>query len=251
MSLLASATTQEEKLHYLFNLRFVKEGWTLEQRRTYLDWLRRARFEFNGAQSLPTALNYIRAEVQTALSTAERLALADALAALDKPSISPPAPASNRPFVKAWVMQDFIDGHTDSRPNRDLARGQRLFAEAGCVPCHRFGQSGGVVGPDLTSVSSRFDRRALLESILEPSRTVAEPYRNVTVTTRSDIIMEGRVVAEDAGSITLATNPVDPDRRQRLAKADIVSQRVSTVSPMPEGLLNTLTREEVFDLLAW
>src|SRR5262245_36911218 len=187
MSLLASATTQEEKLHYLFNLRLVKEGWTLEQRRTYLDWLRRARFEFNGAQALPTALNYMRAEVEAALTPAERLALADALAALDKPSVPPPAPESNRPFVKAWVMQDFIDGLNAQKPNRDLARGRRLFAEAGCAPCHRFGQSGGVVGPDLTSVASRFDRRALLESILEPSRIVAEPYRNLTVTTRSDI----------------------------------------------------------------
>jgi putative heme-binding domain-containing protein len=100
-------------------------------------------------------------------------------------------------------------------------------------------------------VASRFDRRALLESILEPSKVVAEVYRNMTLTTRANAVFEGRVVSEDSTSVMLATNPIDPDRRQRFAKADILSQRISGISPMPEGLLNTLTKAEILDLVAW
>src|SRR6185503_4114732 len=92
---------------------------------------------------------------------------------------------------------------------------------------------------------------ALLESIVEPSRVVAESYRSVTVTLKSGAIHDGRVVGEDAKSITLAINPVDPDQRRRLTKADIASQRVSEISPMPGGLLDTLSREEILDLLEW
>jgi putative heme-binding domain-containing protein len=108
-----------------------------------------------------------------------------------------------------------------------------------------------LAGPDLTAVGSRFDRRALLESIVEPSKSVAEVYRNLTIVTKASAIFEGRVVGEDGRSVTLAVNPVDSDHRRRIAKADIESQRVSDLSPMPEGLLNTLTREEILDLLAW
>jgi putative heme-binding domain-containing protein len=126
-----------------------------------------------------------------------------------------------------------------------------LFAEAGCVQCHRVGAEGGSAGPDLTAVGARFDNRALLESIIEPSKVVAETYRNVAVTTKAGAIYEGRIVGEDDQNILIATNPIDPDERRRVAKAQVASQRVSEISPMPEGLLNTLERDEVLDLLAW
>jgi len=93
--LLTTAKTQEEKFHYLFVLRLAKSGWTLDARRTYFDWLRRARIEFNGANMLPTALNYTRADAESTLTDSERTALADTLAALNKPvapALSPAVP---------------------------------------------------------------------------------------------------------------------------------------------------------------
>ena len=63
--------------------------------------------------------------------------------------------------------------------------------------------------------------------------------------------MVGRILGEDDGSVTLAVNPTDPDNRWRVRRADIATQAVSDVSPMPAGLLDTLTRDEILDLLAW
>ncbi len=251
LPLLSRAATQEEKFHYLFVLRLVKSGWALDERRAYFDGLGRARREFVGANMLPTALNYIRADAEATLTSSERTALADTLAALDKPAPPPPAPAANRRFVKEWTMADFATGLDAVGRGRDATRGRRLFTETGCAQCHRMKSEGGVVGPDLTAVAARFDRRALLEGILEPSKVVAEVYRSATVTTKAGVILDGRVVSEDEKSVVMAINPVDPDQRRRVAKSDIASRRVSDVSPMPEGLLNTLTRDEVLDLLAW
>ena len=248
--LLARAVTQEEKFHYLFTLRSVTNGWSLAERKIYFDWLRRARTEFNGANMLPTALNYIRADAESTLSATERDALKDSLVALDQRAPAP-APTAARTFVKEWAMNDFATGLDAVARGRESARGKKLFVEAGCAQCHRLGGEGGFIGPDLTAVSSRFDRRTLLESIIEPSKVVAEVYRPVTVTLKSGAIYDGRVVSEDATSIVLAINPADPDQRRRLAKADVASQRVSELSPMPAGLLDTLTREEILDLLAW
>jgi putative heme-binding domain-containing protein len=252
LPLLAPARTQEEKLQYLFTLSQANSGWSMADRRTYFDWLGRARREFVGASALPTALNYIRADAESTLTATERAALADRLAALDSARVTVvPAHAPNpaRRFVKEWSLADFEIAR-DDRP-RDLSRGARLFVEAGCAQCHRFGTDGGLAGPDLTAVGSRFDRRALLESILEPSRIVAEVYRTVTVTMKSGVILEGRIVEEDSDRIVLATNPIDPNERRRLLKTDFTSRSVSTQSSMPTGLLNTLSRDEILDLAAW
>jgi putative heme-binding domain-containing protein len=249
--LLASADTQEEKLHYLFTLRLVKSGWNIDERRAYLDWLGRARKEFRGASALPTTLNYVRAEVEASLTPAERAALVDELAALNRPANTAPAPSSTRRFVKAWSMTDFASDLGALKTGRDTARGERLFSEVGCAQCHRVGLEGGVVGPDLTAVGARFDARALLESIIEPSKVVAETYRNVAITTKAGLIYEGRIVSEDDKAVIIATNPVNPDDRRRVVKDQIGSQRVSEISSMPEGLLNTMERDDVLNLIAW
>jgi putative heme-binding domain-containing protein len=251
LPLLSTATTQEEKLHYLFVLRLVKSGWTLDERRASLALLGRARKEFYGANSLPTTLNYLRAEVEASLTPDERAALTNELAALNRPANTVPPPVVARRFVKAWTLNDFVGGLANLKTGRDLAQGKRVFNETGCAQCHRLGGQGGVVGPELTAVGARFDARALLESIIEPSQVIAETYRNVAITTKTGVIYEGRIVSEDDQNVVLATNPVDPDDRRRIAKSQLDSQRVSNVSPMPAGLVDTLTREEVLDLLAW
>lgn len=250
LDLLDRAGTQEEKLHYIFTLRLVKSGWSPEDRRRYFNWLVRARREFHGAKSLPTALNYIRADAEATLTTEERAGLTDVLALLDKPAVPVPPPPVARLFVKQWTMTDFDQPTLAQRP-RDRARGRRLFTEIGCAQCHRVGTDGGLAGPDLTGVASRFDRRALLESIIEPSRIIADVYRTVTIATKSGAIHDGRIVAENDKTVTLATNPADPDHQQRISANDVVSRRASDISSMPEGLLNSLTRDEILDLLSW
>ncbi len=251
LPLLAGAATQEEKLHYLFTLRLVRSGWTPDERRVYFGWLGRARREFQGAKSLPASLNYIRAEAEATLTGTERAALSDELAALDRPVNVAPPPVTSRSFVRQWSMNDFAGGPVPVNAGRDVARGKRLFTEAGCAQCHRVGADGAVVGPELTAVGARFDTRTLLESIIEPSKVIAEPYRNVAIQTRAGVILEGRIVDEDDKSVVMATNPVDPDDRRRVDKTQIESRRVSEISPMPERLLDTLERDEVLDLLAW
>ena len=250
LPLLASAAKQEEKLHYLHVLRLATNGWSLDQRRTYFAALRRAR-EFTGAHYLPLVLKYIHADAVGALTGAERTALADALAP-PEPALAPAVAANpNRRFVKSWQLADLADVLDNVTQRRDLRQGRALFAEAGCRQCHAFTGEGGGSGPDLTGVAGRFPRRDLLEHILDPSKVIAENYRNATVTTKSGAIREGRLIAEDGETLTLATNPIDIDNRSTVRKRDIASQRISDLSPMPAGLLNHFTRDEILDLLAY
>ena len=83
---------------------------------------------------------------------------------------------------------------------------------------------------------------------------VAEAYRNVNVTTKQGKTYAGRVALDGdyrLEVLRLATDPFAPEKYVELAKNDIASYSESTVSPMPEGLLNTLTKDEILDLLAY
>jgi putative heme-binding domain-containing protein len=249
--LLQTASTQEEKIQYLFLLRLVKKRWAVADRRAYFEALSRGRQNFWGANMLMTILGYIRADAEASLAPEERVALAEVLKAFDQADAVPVAPVPARAFLRDWSVSDFTDTRDSLASLRDLGRGQRLFKETGCAQCHRFGSDGGFIGPDLTAVGSRFDRRALLESILEPSKVIAEAYRTVSVTLKSGAILDGRIVVEDSSTLSIAINPVDPDQRRRVRRADIQTQRMSDFSPMPAGLINGLNREEVLDLLAF
>jgi putative heme-binding domain-containing protein len=252
MPLIASAATQEEKIQYLFLLRLARNGWTSPERRTYFETLQRGRAEFQGAHMLLTFLNYIRSDAEATLTAAERSALGDLLRTIEEPVGGLAPPAAPRPLVREWVVNDFADAlkPVSSSPH-DPARGRRLFQEMGCAQCHRLGREGGFIGPDLTAVGSRFDRRTLLESILEPSKVIAEPYRAVSLTLKSGAILDGRIAAEDPETVTVVINPVDPDQQRRVRKSEIIERRASDVSPMPAGLVNGFTKEEILELVGF
>ena len=107
------------------------------------------------------------------------------------------------------------------------------------------------MGPDLTAVSARFTRRDVLESILEPSKVLSEQYENTTVSLKSGEEHTGRLVSETADQVVLVPDPLQPDNRVTLKKSDIAARSASRISPMPEGLVNGLSRDEILDLLAF
>jgi putative heme-binding domain-containing protein len=102
-------------------------------------------------------------------------------------------------------------------------------------------------------VANRFSRRDLLESILEPSAVVAEVHRNVVFTKTDGFTVMGRIVQNDfrESELTLSTNPFVPSELVTLPKGEIRSWEESPVSPMPPALLDTLSQDEIEDLLAF
>jgi putative heme-binding domain-containing protein len=138
----------------------------------------------------------------------------------------------------------------ESGGGRSFAQGREAFAAAQCAACHRMGNEGGSVGPDLTGVSGRFNRRDLLENILVPSKVILDRYRTFTVTRRDGEELSGTIMEETDEKIVLLVNPLT-QQREDVLKKDIQSRAVSELSQMPEGLLNVLTEGEVLDLLAY
>jgi putative heme-binding domain-containing protein len=111
-----------------------------------------------------------------------------------------------------------------------------------------------LIGPDLTAASRRFNRRDLLTAMVEPSKVIAENYRSLQIVTDDGKSFVGQVVLGGdyrAPSLRLAIDPARPQSMVEIDKNRIEVQTTSAVSWMPSGLLDTFTREQIFDLVAY
>jgi putative heme-binding domain-containing protein len=156
-----------------------------------------------------------------------------------------------RTFVQAWKLRDFLSDLGELDRGRSVARGRELFTAVTCVTCHRVEESGGVIGPELGEVARRLQPPELLTAILEPSRAINEKYRTWVIALKDGRVLSGNITRQDAETLDLVTDPLASARGIEISRDDIASQQSSNVSTMPMGLLNTLTREEVLDLLAY
>jgi uncharacterized repeat protein (TIGR03806 family) len=78
--------------------------------------------------------------------------------------------------INEWVIDDFKSELPSLENGRNYLKGKALFSSTGCIQCHRFGEEGGSVGPDLTNVSDRLTPHQLRESLIEPSRSIDPKY---------------------------------------------------------------------------
>ncbi len=245
LDLIAGAKTQEDQLHYAFVLRNVKEGWKIEQRKAFFQWLNKAAREYKGGNSFQGFIRHIRTEAAATLTEKERKELDPILSQ----SYLPPRP-EKMPVVKAWKMEDLLPDLEMAPAGRNFQRGKAAFLKAQCLACHRFGEEGGGSGPDLTAVASRFGRREVLEATVLPSKTVPDLYQNTIYKRKSGDVVVGRLVREDDRKLYVRADPLQ-DAVIEIARADVEAAKASTVSPMPEGLLNVLSKEEILDLMAY
>ena len=133
---------------------------------------------------------------------------------------------------------------------RNFDKGRQAYLDCQCIKCHRFGNEGGAVGPDLTAISSRFAAKDILESIIEPSKVVSEQYQNIVVTTMSGKTIVGRLLEDTPQQLVVQPNPLEPERVE-VPKSDVDTVQPSKVSPMPEHLVDGLTADEILDLIAY
>ena len=108
--------------------------------------------------------------------------------------------------------------------------------------------SGGKVGPDLTKVGQVRTERDLLEAIVYPSASFVRSYEPLVIATKSGDVHNGVVRQENDDEILLATGP---RTEVRIAQDDIKEMRPGTVSVMPAGLEEQISRQELTDLLAF
>ncbi|NQV25192.1 MAG: c-type cytochrome [Rhodopirellula sp.] len=128
----------------------------------------------------------------------------------------------------------------------DVARGQAVFKKI-CSACHRVGDVGQQVAPDLASVKNKSDADLLI-AILDPNREAQPNFNVYTVVTNQGRVFNGIVATESAGSITLKR----AEGKQDVILRSNIDQMISTgLSLMPVGLEKDLKRQDIADVIAF
>src|SRR4030095_14291068 len=180
------------QLYFVFHLRKATTGWTMNDRNAYFGWFLRNRsldkhaaevlqwfadagHAYHDGASFRNFMDNIRKEAATTLPDEERTSLEP----LSTEGAVPFKPTKERGLVKEWKTADLVPLLDQVSQGRSFGSGKAAFNDAQCLACHRFGNEGGAVGPDLTGIASRFTRRDILDSILEPSKVLSDQYQNI------------------------------------------------------------------------
>lgn len=146
------------------------------------------------------------------------------------------------PFAQLQRMERLLTGG-DAEGGREL-----FFGKAACSACHRIGNAGGLVGPDLTTIGAVRSGRDLLESVLFPSATLAQGYESYRVLLHDGEEVTGVRVRQADGTFLLRdASGVE----HKLQENELESIQPLKLSLMPEGLLSASSEAEIRDLFAY
>jgi putative heme-binding domain-containing protein len=251
MKLLTEASGQEEQIGYALNLRHLKQGWTPALRELYFKW-----FVLSGNYQGGARLKKYLADIKK-----------HAIASIPKSDMTPAlrklinsAPKDNTPqftleprsFVKNWTMDDqksLLGSGLEG--GRNYKNGRQMVGAASCYACHRFKGEGGAVGPDLTSVGGKFSPRDLLEAIIDPGKEISDQYGASNFKLKNGTIVSGRIMNMKSDTYWVNTDMMTPSTITNVKAEDIESIEPSKISMMPTGLINTMTEDDILDLLAY
>lgn len=127
----------------------------------------------------------------------------------------------------------------------DPSRGRAVFVKT-CSPCHTLFGEGGHVGPDLTG-SGRAELDYLMLNVVDPSAVVGKDYQVWMIRTKKKRLISGIITREDDQTLTVQTE----NELITLQKSDIDRRKQSELSMMPEGLLQSLPRQDMLDLISY
>lgn len=133
----------------------------------------------------------------------------------------------------------------DMLSKADLPNGRALFTKS-CGKCHQLFGDGGNIGPILTG-ANRANMHYLAENIVDPSAVVSKDYRMSVVVLDDGRVLSGLITESTDRTVKLET----PTETHVIATEEIIERKTTSQSPMPEGLLDQLTEEQIRDLFAY
>ncbi|MDG2391502.1 MAG: GDSL-type esterase/lipase family protein [Planctomycetaceae bacterium] len=158
-----------------------------------------------------------------------------------------------------WKIADLEKELEHVGHQRNFVRGQQLFKKLACAQCHKLDENSITlgrnltIGPNLDEVvkkKHKSDPKAVLSEILDPSRKIEDKYRTVLLVLEDGTTLNGNIVSENKTELTILTGPPEI-KEKKVDKSAIEARRSSPVSIMPVGLLNSLDKEQILDLLAY
>jgi putative heme-binding domain-containing protein len=230
-----------------------KNNWTPALHEQYFNWFKSS-FQFSGGRSYVGFIDRARKLALKNVAESKRayydkLGGADMLTSNGNDVMNinyPKGPG------KQWKLDDAVALLDAPLTDRDFQNGKSMYAATTCIRCHALGsEGGGNVGPDLTNLGTRFSKKDMLESIINPNKTVSDQYAATQIMLRNGTSVIGRLTNQDKMAYYISQNPYAPDDVEKILKKNVLSMKYSPVSSMLPGLINSLNGEELKDLMAY
>ncbi len=249
LATMESGATQEERIAAAYALRVDLPKASLSQQRRYFQWFPDAR-HIRGGESLRGFLAMIRDEAAKGLPADRRKELAEIIAApMELDNTSPESPPG--PVVRHYSVEEVVSAASDPSNLGDFTAARAAFAKAQCFKCHRVGLEGGATGPDLTTATRRFSIPYLAESIVDPNREISDRFQRTRFLLQDGRTVVGRVANMSDDEIYVVTDLLKPGDFSVLKRDEIDEAAPIHSSEMPEGLLDSLSSDEIRALFAF
>ena len=239
-----------QAISYVYALREAKAGWTPELRKAFFGWFPTTQ-NWKGGNSFRKFLENIRNEALANVVTdaAERADL-EKLAKSAKPAplaniVAPKGPGKN------YATADVVALAGEGIKGRNFEQGKAMYASVLCVNCHKMNGDGGNIGPDLTGAGKRYTLADLMDNIIEPSKVISDQYGTEQIEMKDGSMVVGRVTVVENGKAFVMTSALAPDALTTIDEAQIKRRQPFNVSMMPAGLINSLSKDELLDLVAY
>ena len=241
-------TPNTRAIHYAYCLRRVRSGWPIEDRTYFFGWLNEALAK-DGGKSFAGYIRAIRKDAIAQLETKDVELMAGLLG--DFPSVDLSKLPKPKGPPEAWTVDTAMKLFAPELHGRDFENGKTMFSAGLCIACHRFGGEGGVTGPDLGSLGSRYSIRDILVAICEPSASISEQYMASTVRLKDGGALYGRLIIRNDKEVGVTSNPFDLNQVTKAPADKLESIEFSNVSIMPPGTISGMNRDELMDLMAY
>ncbi len=236
-------------IHFLFCLKDVQVGWTMEHRKAYLGELKTLMTK-KGGNMFTGYIQKIRESAIASVPDKDKASLQYLMGEVKSIDLSK-LPKAKGPGV-AWTVESALKMlNKEPLSGRSYANGQKMFSAGLCVACHRYGKEGGGIGPDLTNLAKRSDYKSILESTLQPNLVVSDQFEQHELTMKDGSLVLGRIVIDDKDEYGLVQSGLEPLKIKKVKKSEVASKKGSKISMMPGGLINSMNEEEVKDLIAY
>jgi quinoprotein glucose dehydrogenase len=113
--------------------------------------------------------------------------------------------------------------------------------------CHIVRDKGGNVGPELNGIGKKYDRRTLLESIVNPNAKIADGFQSVVLALKDGTVVAGVLRKETPEEVTV----ILADTKIVVVPTKEIEERAKGISAMPGDLVQKLSKSEIRDVIEY
>ena len=229
------------------------KGWTATQREEYFGWIKNALTAYKGGRSYVGFLDRARKMALASVDKADfekydelsgGKLLTESGNDIVNSGTQPEGPG------RRWTVEE-AEPLLTNLVGRDLVKGKAMYAASLCQSCHTMQGAGGVIGPDLSQLGTRFSAKDILVATLDPNATISDQYHASVLELKAGGSLVGKITDEDGEHYYLSQNPFTPADIKKVPKNTVSLKKNSDVSIMMPGLVNRLNEEELKDLMAY